>query len=92
MASSSDGIESAPGFDYFVVRLSRSVRKPTRVSGLIERLGSGEKRWFYSGEQLMQLLTLWPQHGPEEPSAPGDSDSTDLRTPPTKDTLANQSP
>ncbi|MGH7528563.1 MAG: hypothetical protein ACREMX_17860 [Gemmatimonadales bacterium] len=73
MASPSDGIESAPGFDYFVIRLSRSVRKPARVSGLIERLGSGEKRWFYSGEQLVQLVTLWPQLGPEEPSAPADT-------------------
>jgi hypothetical protein len=63
----SDGFEPPRGFDYFVLRLSRSDREPTRVSGLIERLGSGEKRWFYTGEQLTQLVALWTAPPPEQP-------------------------
>ena len=30
------------------------------VSGLIERLGTGEKRPFASAAQLIRLVTAWP--------------------------------
>lgn len=56
-----DEIEPGVGFEYFVVRLSRSVSEPTVVSGLIERLGSGEKRWFGTAEHLLRLVTLWSE-------------------------------
>jgi hypothetical protein len=59
MEPSADGAEPVSGFDYFVVRLSRSGNPPSRVSGLVERLGSGEKRWFETGEHLLRLVTLW---------------------------------
>jgi hypothetical protein len=43
-------------FEYFMVRLTRSSRDPDRVAGLIERLGSGQKRTFDTGEQLVRLV------------------------------------
>ena len=43
-------------FEDFMVRVTRSARDPDRVTGLIERLGSGEKRSFDTGEQLAQLV------------------------------------
>jgi hypothetical protein len=43
-------------FEYFMVRLTRSTLEPDRVAGLIERLGSGEKRSFDTGEQLVRLV------------------------------------
>jgi hypothetical protein len=39
-----------------MVRLTRSSREPDRVAGLIERLGSGQKRSFDTGEQLVRLV------------------------------------
>ena len=54
----------AERFDYFMVRLSRSTREPQRLAGLIERLGSGEKRSFETGEQLVRLVGAWGEvHG-----------------------------
>jgi hypothetical protein len=46
----------AERFEYFMVRLTRSPRNPDRVAGLIERLGSGQKRRFDTGEQLVRLV------------------------------------
>ena len=43
-------------FEYFMFRLTRSPRDPDRVAGLIERLGSGQKRSFDTGEQLVRLV------------------------------------
>jgi hypothetical protein len=43
-------------FEYFMVRLTRSPREPDRVAGLVERLGSGQKRTFDTGEQLVRLV------------------------------------
>lgn len=43
-------------FEYFMVRLTRSSRDPDRVAGLIEWLGSGQKRSFDTGEQLVRLV------------------------------------
>lgn len=43
-------------FEYFMIRLTRSPVEPDRVAGLIERLGSGEKRSFDTGEQLVRLV------------------------------------
>jgi hypothetical protein len=43
-------------FEYFMVRLTRSAHDPDRLAGLVERLGSGEKRSFDTGEQLLRLV------------------------------------
>jgi hypothetical protein len=43
-------------FEYFMVRITRSAGEPDRVAGLIERLGSGEKRSFDTGDQLVRLV------------------------------------
>lgn len=43
-------------FEYFMVRLTRSAHEPDRIAGLVERLGSGEKRSFDTGEQLVRLV------------------------------------
>ena len=57
------GIE---GFDYFVVRLARTRDDPGRLAGQVERLGSGERRSFDTGEQLVHLVTGWSGRGPDE--------------------------
>jgi hypothetical protein len=44
-------------FEYFMVRLTRSANAPDRLTGLIERLGFGEKRSFDTGEQLLRLVS-----------------------------------
>ena len=57
---SPDGRERAgERFEYFMVRVTRFEEHPDRVSGLIERLGSGEKRSFDTGEHLAQLVGAW---------------------------------
>jgi hypothetical protein len=43
-------------FEYFMVRLTRFARQPDRLAGLVERLGTGEKRSFDTGEQLVRLV------------------------------------
>ncbi len=43
-------------FEYFMLRLTRTAVEPDRVTGLIEQLGSGEKRSFDTGEQLVRLV------------------------------------
>ncbi len=55
-----DGEDVTPErFEYFMIRLTRSDRAPDRVAGLVERLGSGEKRSFESGDQLLQMVGGW---------------------------------
>lgn len=46
-------------FAYFMVRL-RSDTKENRLSGIIERLGSGRKQRFSGPEELLGLLAEWP--------------------------------
>jgi hypothetical protein len=53
------GSQAVAWFDYFVLRLSRRDAGPEQVSGMVERLGSGEKRRFDTGEQLIELVKLW---------------------------------
>ncbi len=47
------------GFDYFVIRLRRSAAEPGVIAGLVERLGSGEKRAFTTAEHLVALVAGW---------------------------------
>jgi hypothetical protein len=68
-------------FEYFMVRITRSSREPSRVAGLIERLGSGEKRSFDTGDQLVQLVgggfapefNMQPAEGRRNAASPGSS-------------------
>ncbi len=46
-------------FDYFMIRVTRSDNDRDRVSGLVERLGSGEKRSFETGDQLLRMVGGW---------------------------------
>lgn len=46
-------------FHYFMIRLARSGAEPKRLSGLVECIGSGEKRSFGTGEELIHLFTSW---------------------------------
>ena len=53
------GTGGAEQFDYFMVRVVRSADEPERVAGQVERLGTGEKRAFGTGDQLAQLVAAW---------------------------------
>jgi hypothetical protein len=47
-----------PLFDYFMVRITRT-EESAQLAGLVERLGTGEKRSFSTGEQLLGLVAGW---------------------------------
>ena len=47
-----------PLFDYFMVRVTRT-EDAAQLAGLIERLGTGEKRSFTTGQQLLGLVAEW---------------------------------
>jgi hypothetical protein len=71
-------------FEYFMIRVTRSYKDPDRVSGLVERLGSGEKRSFQTGDQLLRMVGGWfdvslnlqPVTGPRNPGEPGPTSSS----------------
>jgi hypothetical protein len=64
-------------FEYFMIRITRSIRDPEKVSGMLERLGSGEKRSFDTGEQLVQLVGGRFITQPNPPATTGDHKSGD---------------
>lgn len=75
MNKPSNESETNAGFDYFVVRLSRSSGShPAQVTGLVERIGSGEKRPFDTAEHLVQLVTLWSEPGSNSPPPPANEE------------------
>ncbi len=53
------GTTTSERFEYFMIRVTRSDKDPDRVSGLVERLGSGEKRTFETGDQLLRMVGGW---------------------------------
>jgi hypothetical protein len=55
--------EPIPTFDYFVVRLNRTDPNADRITGLVERLGSGEKKPFDTAEHLTRLISTWTASG-----------------------------
>ncbi len=60
-------------FAYFMVRLQRpAAGGDTALAGVVERLGTGEKRGFASAAELCTLLELWSpapiDRAPSEPS------------------------
>lgn len=48
-------------FEYFMVRVRRSADDPGVLTGQVERLGTGEKRAFLTGSQLIRLVAAWPE-------------------------------
>lgn len=60
--------ESRTAFSYFMVRLRHSSGGGSPVdgsiAGLVEHLGTGEKRSFSSGDELLRLVGSWT-HGTE---------------------------
>jgi hypothetical protein len=59
-----------PLFDYFMVRITRT-EEPAQLAGLVERLGTGEKRSFSTGEQLLGLVAAWAGPDPNLPAPMG---------------------
>jgi len=57
--SDDDHVTTSERFEYFMIRVTRSDKDPDRVSGLVERLGSGEKRSFETGDQLLRMVGGW---------------------------------
>lgn len=64
-----------PLFDYFMVRVTRT-EESAQLAGLVERLGTGEKRSFSTGEQLLGLVAAWagPESNLPAPSGTGNPD------------------
>ncbi len=56
--SATDHDGSTDRFDYFMVRVTRA-EDDARLTGLVERLGTGEKRSFGSGQHLLWLVASW---------------------------------
>jgi hypothetical protein len=53
------GFDLSDRYDYYMIRLSQRDGEQDRMAGQIERMGTGEKRGFESGEQLLQLFSAW---------------------------------
>lgn len=56
--NSADANETTDRFDYFMVRVTRT-EDDARLTGLVERLGTGVKRSFGSGQELLWLVAAW---------------------------------
>jgi hypothetical protein len=63
--------EGPERLDYFMIRLARRERDPDRVTGLVERLATGEKRGFDTAAELIRLVVAWDTPGS---NMDGDSD------------------
>ncbi|HET8836648.1 MAG TPA: hypothetical protein VFN08_18110 [Gemmatimonadales bacterium] len=46
-------------FEYYMIRVRRTAAHPDQVTGQVERLETGEKLGFASGEHLARLVSLW---------------------------------
>jgi hypothetical protein len=50
----------ATGLGYFIVRVRRVPGTPLgEVTGIVERLGTGEKRQFHSSTELARVVEDW---------------------------------
>ena len=65
------GTTTVERFEYFMIRVTRSDRDPDRISGLLERLGTGEKRPFETGDQLLRMVGGWFESSLKLQSATG---------------------
>jgi len=62
MHTDADGAATAGAVEHFMIRVhpDRSA-EPPRISGVIERLGTGEKLTFAGAAELIRLLGSWPE-------------------------------
>ena len=62
MDTDADGAVTAAAVEYFMIRVhpDRSY-EPPRISGVVERLGTGEKLRFAGAAELIRLLGSWPE-------------------------------
>lgn len=61
--ASTEGTAPSPApdrFAHFMIRLRRRGTDTQAISGLVELLGSGEKEPFDTADDLLRLLTSWP--------------------------------
>ncbi len=62
--SSDEQSAAIASYAYFMIRLQYPLGRERHVlAGAIERLGTGEKHRFRSGEELLGLLRSWPGGG-----------------------------
>jgi hypothetical protein len=57
-----EGAAGVVGYAYFVVRLRRPPPRspsPAAIGGVVERLGTGEKRAFATAAELIEALGAW---------------------------------
>jgi hypothetical protein len=60
MSAGHDEIDFVGHFDYFMVRSRRAEgAAPDTLSGVIERLRTGEKRPFQTSQELVSLMEMW---------------------------------
>ena len=65
------------GAEYFMIRIhSNPDQDPPAIAGAIEHLGTGEKRTFVSGEELLRLLGSWPERSSKLPPGSGGSNQS----------------
>lgn len=57
--------QKVDGYAYFMIRISRETVAASRLtlSGVVERLGTGEKQTFASGHELLRFMS-----GQEQPN------------------------
>ncbi len=61
-------------FVYFMIRLRLPVGATRdELDGVIERIGTGEKRRFRGREQLLRLVDRWPELDTNMQADPGGS-------------------
>lgn len=70
-SESDHACEDFERLDYFMIRLARREHDPARVTGLVERLATGEKRGFDTAEQLVRLVLAWDAPGSNMDRDPG---------------------
>lgn len=49
---------------HYMIRVQQLGEDPSAISGVVERLGAGEKRRFDTGEHLIRLIQAWPDDPP----------------------------
>lgn len=59
-------MDPAGQFEYFMLRVFRADEPPQSIVGQVERLGTGEKRRFETGGELLALVSRWPITGTHE--------------------------
>jgi hypothetical protein len=66
------------GVEYFMIRIHpHRTGNPPLLTGAIERLGTGEKLGFTSGEDLLRLLGSWPEPAAKMHAEPGPGNPSD---------------